>query len=161
MPFQVVADINYLHCFHTGLGGRKTRQRERHMMKDFDVITTHENVVGLWPGKPSHLQHVLTSATAPVLTAGSKPVTSVGSSALVALKKKQKKFFSASRKNRGSPDKQISRVSKRSSPFVQRATQPFQRVQFQRQRGLVKGTMLSPSTTTESVTSHSSDTMES
>jgi hypothetical protein len=131
------------------------------MMKDFDVIPTRENLAGLWPGQPPHLQQVFISSTAPVLTATSKPATSMGSSALVALKKKRKKFFAASHKNRGSSDKQIPRVGSvpsRSSSDVQQKT-PFQRVQSQKQREKAEGTM-SPSTTNESVTTHSSDTFE-
>jgi hypothetical protein len=132
------------------------------MMKDFDVNTTRDNLVGLWHGQPSHLQHVLLSATAPVLLAGSKPATSVSLSAIAALKNKRKKFFSAKQKNRVSRDKQIPQegsVPTQSSSVLQQRTQPFQQVQSQKQIGMVKGTM-SESTTNESVTTQSSDTFE-
>ncbi|KDR10357.1 Transient receptor potential-gamma protein [Zootermopsis nevadensis] len=144
---------------NAGLGGRKTRQRERRMMKDFDVNTTRDNLVGLWPGQPSHLQRVLISATAPVMIAGRKPATNVSAYAMAALKMKRKKFLSASEKNRGSPYKQIPRIGSdptRSSSDLQRRTQPGQ---SQTQIGKVKSTM-SESTTDEGVTTQSSDTLE-
>ncbi|XP_069702491.1 transient receptor potential-gamma protein-like isoform X2 [Periplaneta americana] len=90
---------------NAGLGGRKTRQRERRMMKDLDVIPTRESLIGLWADQPAHLQQVLVSATAPVLAPSTRPVTSVGSAAMAALKKKRKRFFTTSKKNR-----EISRV---------------------------------------------------
>jgi hypothetical protein len=80
------------------------------MMKDFDIISARENLVGLWPGQPSHLKHVLISATAPAMTAGSKSATNSNSSALMARKKKHRKLFSALHKIRGPSDKQIPRV---------------------------------------------------
>ncbi|PNF44061.1 hypothetical protein B7P43_G16226 [Cryptotermes secundus] len=138
---------------NAGLGGRKTRQRERRMMKNFDVIPTREDL--------PHLQHEIVSSTAPVLTAASKPATTMGSSALVALKKKRKKFFAASPKDRGSSNKQILHAGstpQRSSSVMQQKAQPLQ-VQSQKQAEIVEGIM-SPSTTSESVTTHSSDTFE-
>jgi len=96
--------------FHTGLGGRKTRQRERYMMKDFDIISTRENLVRLWSGKPPHLKSVLISATAPVMTAGRQPTTNAVSSARMALKKKHKTFVSATQKSTSLSDKQTPRV---------------------------------------------------
>jgi hypothetical protein len=132
------------------------------MMKDFDVNTTHANLAGLWSGQPSHLQRVLVSATAPVLIAGSKPATSLSSSAIAALKKKRKKFFSALQKNKGSPDKQIPRIGSvpaQSSSLLKQETRPFEQGQSQRQIGMVKGTM-SESTTNVSITAQSSDTFD-
>lgn len=131
-------------------------------MKDFDVIITHENLAGLWPGQHPHLQHEIISSTAPVLTATSKLATTMGSSALVALKKKRKKFFAASPKNRDSSDKQIPHagsIPPRSSSVMDQKAQPLQRDQSQKQAEMMEGTM-SPSTTSESVATHSSDTFE-
>jgi hypothetical protein len=79
------------------------------MMRDFDIVSTRENLVRLWSRQPSHLKHVLISATVPAMRAGSKPATSANFSAPKALKK-YKKLFSASHKSRGSPDKQITQV---------------------------------------------------
>ena len=105
----IVADAIVCY-FHTGLGSRKTRQRERQMMKDFDIISTRENLVGLWSGKPLHLRSVLISATAPVMTAGSQPATSAVSSAQMALTKNHKTSVSASQKHTSLSDKQVPRV---------------------------------------------------
>lgn len=130
-------------------------------MKDFDVNIKHENLVGLWPDKPSHLQRVLLSAPAPVLIAENKPASSVRFSAIAALKNKHKKYFSATQRNRGSSDKQIPQagsVQTQSSSVLQQRPQSS-RVQSQKQIGMVKGTM-SESTTNESVTTQSSDTFE-
>jgi hypothetical protein len=125
------------------------------MMKDFDIISMRENLTDLWAGQPSHLKHVLISATAPAMTAGSKSTTSSNSSALMALKKKNKKFFSASHKSRGPSDKQIPRVG--SVPSLSSSISwPFQRVQSQKQTRVVKGTM-SPSTSAECSTTYSSN----
>jgi hypothetical protein len=124
------------------------------MMKDFDIISMRENLIGLWPGQPSHLKNVLISATAPAMTAGSKSTTSSNSSALMALKKKHK-FFSASHKSRGPSDKQIPQVG--SVPSLSSSISwPFQQVQSQKQTRVVKGTM-SPSTSAECSTTHSSN----
>ena len=105
----IVADVVVCY-FRTGLGGRKTRQRERHMMKDFDIISARENLVSLWSGKPPHLKSVLISATAPAMTAGSQPTTSAVSSGQMALKKKHKTFVSAAQKSKSLSDKQIPQV---------------------------------------------------
>jgi hypothetical protein len=131
------------------------------MMRDFDVIPTRENLAGLWSGRHPDLQHEIVSSTAPVLTVASKPATTIGSSTIEALKKKRKKFFAASPKNRDSSDKQIqaSSVPPRSSPVMQQKAQSFQRVQSQKDTEVVEEIM-SPSTTSESVTTHSSDTFE-
>lgn len=131
-------------------------------MKHFDVIPTRENLAGLWPGQPPDLQHVPISSIDCVLTAASKPANSMGSSALVALKKKRKKFFATSHKNRGSSDKQIPRAGSnppQSPSVMQQEAQPFQHIPSERQVEMVEGT-LSLSTTNESVTTHSSDTFE-
>jgi hypothetical protein len=76
----------------------------------------------------------------------------MGSSALVTLKKKRKKFFATSHKNRGSSDKHIPRAGSNPphSPSVMR-----QEAQVE----MVEGT-LSLSTTNESVTTNSNDTFE-
>lgn len=102
----IVADVDVCY-FCTGLRGRKTRKRERHMMKDFDIINARENLVGLWSGKPPHLKSVLISATAPAITAGRQPTTSAVSSARTALKKKHKTFVSAAQKSTSLSYKQI------------------------------------------------------
>lgn len=131
-------------------------------MKHFDVIPTRENLAGLWPGQPPHLQHVLVSSTAPVLTAASKSTTSTGSSALVALKKKRKKFFAASHKNKGSSDKQIPHAGSdapQAPSVMQQKAGPLQQAPSEKQAEMVEGT-LSLSTTNESVTTCSSDTFE-
>lgn len=105
----IVADV--VVCYiRTGLGGRKTRQRERHMMKDFDIVSARENLVGLWSGKPPHLKSVLISATAPAMTAGRQPTPSAASSARMALKKKHKTFVSAAHKSTSLSDRQIPQV---------------------------------------------------
>ena len=103
----IVADAIVCY-FLTGLGGRKTRQRERHMMKDFDIISTRENLVGLWSGKPHHLKSILISAVAPAMTVGGQSATNATSSARMSFRKKHKAFVSASEKSL--PDKQIPRV---------------------------------------------------
>lgn len=105
----IVADVIVCY-FHTGLGGRKTRQRERHMMNDFDIISTRENLVGLWSGKPPHLKSVIISAVAPAMTAGGQSANNATSSARMAFKKKHKSFVSVSQKCISLPDKQIPRV---------------------------------------------------
>jgi hypothetical protein len=105
----IVADAIVCY-FHTGLGGRKTRQRERHMMKDFDIISTRENLVGLWSGKPPHLKSVLISAIAPAMTDGDHSATNTTSSARMAFEKKHKAFVSVSQKCVFLPDKQIPQV---------------------------------------------------
>jgi hypothetical protein len=106
---MIIADA--IVCYlHTGLGGRKTRQRERHMMKDFDITSTRENLVGLWSGKPLHLKGVLISAVAPAMTVGGQSANNATSSARMAFRKKHKTFVSASQKSISLPDKQIPRV---------------------------------------------------
>jgi hypothetical protein len=105
----IVADAIVCY-FHTGLGSRKTRQRERHMMKNFDIISTRENLVGIWSGKPPLLKSILISATAPAVTAGSQPANNAISSARMAFKRKNKTFVSASQKSTSLPGKQISQV---------------------------------------------------
>jgi hypothetical protein len=114
----IVADT-ILCYFHTGLGSRRTRQRQRHMMKYFD-ISTRANLAGLWSGKPPHLTSVIISATAPAIATVSQPANNGNSPAVTALKKMHKKFFSESEKSIDMPDKYIARagsVLTRSSSF--------------------------------------------
>jgi hypothetical protein len=80
------------------------------MMKDFDIIGTRENLVGLWSGKPPLLKSVLISATAPAIAAGSQPANNATSSARMAFKRKNKTFVSASQESTRLPGKQISQV---------------------------------------------------
>jgi hypothetical protein len=89
------------------------------MMKNFD-ITRHANLVGLWSGKSPHLRSVIISATAPAMAGVCQPANNENSPALMALKKKHKKFFSQSKKSIDLPDKHIPRagsVLTRSSSF--------------------------------------------
>jgi hypothetical protein len=137
--FVIVADA-IMCCFHTGLGGHKIRQRERHMMQNFDIIRTRENFFGLWSGNPPHLKRVLMSVAAPAMTAGSQPVTNANSPTEMALKKKHKKFFSASQKSTGLPDEQIPQVGYVPTRSAS-VEQLFQRVQSQKHTRVGKGTM--------------------
>ncbi|PSN33020.1 hypothetical protein C0J52_17831 [Blattella germanica] len=139
---------------NAGLGGRKTRQRERRMMKDFDVIPSNESLVGLWPGQPPHMQKLLVSATAPVLSNGTRRASGVGSAAIAALKKKRRTFF-ATHKNR-EPIRTGS-VPVKSSQSTQ--CKPFMRTHSQRETIDIQDTV-SPSTTNESITTYSSDTFD-
>ena len=137
----------------TGLGGRKTRQRERYMMKDFDVIPSNECLIGLWPGKPAHMQKILISATGPVLSSTNRRTSGVGSAAVAVLKRKRRKFFEL---HKSREPLRTSSVPARSSQSVQRQ---LQRAHSQQETIDIQD-IVSPSTTNDSFTTNSSDTFE-